>query len=54
MKMTMEFQEYIEEQFQKHTLVAWEIWKHRKPCVFEGVSPNVQVVLPEVSTESRI
>lgn len=25
-------------------LVAWELWKHRNACVFQGVSPYVQNV----------
>jgi hypothetical protein len=32
-------------------LVAWEIWKHRNVCVFEGTSPNVQEVLHAVTIE---
>ena len=32
-------------------LVAWEIWKHRNVCVFEGAFPNVQDVLHAVTIE---
>ena len=32
-------------------LVAWEIWKHRNACVFEGVLPNVKLLLQAVANE---
>jgi hypothetical protein len=32
-------------------LVAWEIWKHRNACVFEGAIPGVQLVLQAVTNE---
>jgi hypothetical protein len=32
-------------------LVAWELWKHRNACVFEGASPCVQRLLAVVSEE---
>ncbi|PUZ70370.1 hypothetical protein GQ55_2G224400 [Panicum hallii var. hallii] len=32
-------------------LVAWEIWKHRNLCVFEGVRPCVQSVVVAVFEE---
>ena len=35
-------------------LVAWEIWKHRNVCVFEGTSPNVQEVLHAVAIEGSL
>lgn len=35
-------------------MVAWEIWKHRNACVFEGVSPSVQVILQAVKTECTL
>ena len=35
-------------------LVAWEIWKHRNVCVFEGASPNVQEVLHAMAIEGSL
>jgi len=35
-------------------LVAWEIWKHRNSCVFEGVLPNSQVLLQAITNESTL
>ena len=35
-------------------LVAWEIWKHRNSCVFEGMQPNLQALLQTVVVESTI
>ena len=35
-------------------LVAWEIWKHRNACVFEGKRPCVQTVLREVASECNL
>ena len=29
-------------------MVAWELWKHRNFCVFEGGSPSIQLVLQNV------
>jgi hypothetical protein len=29
-------------------LVAWELWKHKIDCVFEGVRPSVYVVSREI------
>ncbi|WVZ58400.1 hypothetical protein U9M48_008677 [Paspalum notatum var. saurae] len=33
------------------TLVAWDIWKHRNACVFEGKKRCVQTVLQTVANE---
>jgi len=35
-------------------LVAWELWKHRNACVFEGASPCVQRVLAVVTEECML
>lgn len=35
-------------------LVAWEIWKHRNSCVFEGSSPNHQTLLQNVANEYTV
>ncbi|WVZ82995.1 hypothetical protein U9M48_030188 [Paspalum notatum var. saurae] len=35
-------------------LVAWEIWKHRNDCVFEGISPNVSVVCHSIVQEGNL
>ena len=35
-------------------LVAWELWKHRNPAVYEGISPNVQFVLQMVEEECHL
>jgi len=35
-------------------LVAWEIWKHRNSCVFEGSLPNIQVLLQAITNESTL
>ncbi|RCV36691.1 hypothetical protein SETIT_8G002500v2 [Setaria italica] len=35
-------------------LVAWEIWKHRNSCVFEGALPNTQVLLQAITNESTL
>jgi hypothetical protein len=32
-------------------LCAWSIWTHRNRCVFDGVSPNLNVVLAVVNEE---
>lgn len=32
-------------------LVAWEIWKHRNDYVFNGVSPNVNLVVQSITNE---
>ena len=32
-------------------LVAWEIWKYRNACAFEGVLPNVKLLLQAVANE---
>jgi len=32
-------------------LVAWEIWKRRNACVFEGAIPGVKLVLQAVTNE---
>jgi hypothetical protein len=34
-------------------LVAWEIWKHRNSCVFEGAIPCVQGVVSAVAEEGN-
>uniref|UniRef100_J3MRA8 Uncharacterized protein n=1 Tax=Oryza brachyantha TaxID=4533 RepID=J3MRA8_ORYBR len=36
------------------TLVAWEIWKHRNDCVFNGASPRVATVLQVVENEGYL
>jgi hypothetical protein len=35
-------------------LVAWEIWKHRNACVFEGAKPNIEVLLDSVASEGAL
>lgn len=35
-------------------LVAWELWKHRNFCVFEGGSPSIQLVLQKVKEEGGL
>jgi len=35
-------------------LVAWEIWKHRNACVFEGAVPCVQQVRRAVVEEGSV
>ncbi|WVZ63192.1 hypothetical protein U9M48_012845 [Paspalum notatum var. saurae] len=35
-------------------LVAWEIWKHRNACVFEGVVPCVQQVRQAMVEEGTV
>jgi hypothetical protein len=35
-------------------LVAWELWKHRNDCVFEGERPSVEVVLQKIANESSL
>ena len=35
-------------------LVAWELWKHRNACVFEGARPVVEVMLQSVANESNL
>ena len=35
-------------------LVSWEVWKHRNSCVFEGTSPNIQVLLQSVGDECSL
>lgn len=35
-------------------LVAWEIWKHRNDCVFNGASPRISAVLHAVARESSL
>jgi hypothetical protein len=35
-------------------LVAWETWKHRNDCVFNGASPNVATVLQVVENEGNL
>ncbi|GJN17837.1 hypothetical protein PR202_gb04939 [Eleusine coracana subsp. coracana] len=32
-------------------LAAWEIWKHRNDCVFEGTSPSVNTILDAIRDE---
>ena len=32
-------------------LVAWEVWKFRSACAFEGLSPNIQSLLQKVDNE---
>jgi hypothetical protein len=34
--------------------VAWELWKHRNSCVFEGASPAVPAVLQNVADEGSL
>jgi hypothetical protein len=35
-------------------LVVWEIWKHRKACVFDNKRPNIQEVVRAVSSEGGL
>ena len=35
-------------------LIAREVWKHRKSCVFENATPSIQEVLRAVSTEGNL
>jgi hypothetical protein len=35
-------------------LVAWEIWKRRKDCVFNGATPNISVVVQAMARESTL
>ena len=35
-------------------LVAWEIWKHRNACVFEGKRPCVHIILQTVANECSL
>jgi hypothetical protein len=35
-------------------LVAWELWKHRNACVFDGARPCFQVVMQAVSNSSNL
>jgi hypothetical protein len=35
-------------------LAAWEIWKHRNDCVFEGQQPGVHTVLQVVANECTL
>uniref|UniRef100_A0A0A9DNR5 Uncharacterized protein n=1 Tax=Arundo donax TaxID=35708 RepID=A0A0A9DNR5_ARUDO len=36
------------------TLIAWEIWKHRCECVFNGTPPNVDLVVRTISHECSL
>ncbi|CAN6231704.1 unnamed protein product [Urochloa humidicola] len=35
-------------------LVAWEVWKHRNSCVFDGARPCIQEVLRAVQAEGNL
>jgi hypothetical protein len=35
-------------------LVAWELWKHKNACVFQGIRPAVQKVVLAIMTEGQI
>jgi hypothetical protein len=35
-------------------LLAWTLWKHRKRCVFDGVTPPVSIVLHEASEQAHL
>jgi hypothetical protein len=35
-------------------MFAWEIWKHRNACVFEGRRPSVPAVFQEVTFEDAL
>jgi hypothetical protein len=35
-------------------LVAWDIWKHRNACIFEGSAPDVSVVLQNIANEGSL
>jgi len=35
-------------------LVSWEVWKHRNSCVFEGATPNVNLLLQTVGDECAL
>ena len=35
-------------------LGAWSIWNHRNRCVFDGISPNLNVVLSAVEEEMHL
>jgi hypothetical protein len=32
-------------------LVSWELWKHRKRCVFDGMRPDLVVALQDIASE---
>ncbi|KAG0516531.1 hypothetical protein BDA96_09G011000 [Sorghum bicolor] len=32
-------------------LVAWELWKYRNACVFEGARPSIEVLHQSVANE---
>jgi hypothetical protein len=35
-------------------LVAWMIWKHRNSCVFEGLSPLVNIIMRNLMDEHNL
>ncbi|GJN38389.1 hypothetical protein PR202_gb27425 [Eleusine coracana subsp. coracana] len=35
-------------------LTAWNLWKHRNSCVFEGASPNIAVCLRSFKDEHHL
>jgi hypothetical protein len=32
-------------------LVAWELWKHRNRCVFDGMMPDLVVALQDIASD---
>jgi hypothetical protein len=35
-------------------LVAWWLWKHRNACVFDGASPNSNIVLQHIYQDAHM
>lgn len=35
-------------------LLAWEIWKHRNACVFQGIRPAVQSIVLSILAEGQL